>query len=132
MNDDKHNKINQHACSNDRDEDKALLMHGKDGTLTSIEGRLSATTTDWKGSLTILLKAYSNKDDCYSRTTTENFDRKFMLLNEQCDQSGIPDNNKKRAFSMSLTKNAQKFYFDSLKVVQPDLQEMAEAIKGRF
>lgn len=79
-----------------------------------------------------LFKAYSGDDDKYSGGTTDNFERKFLLFLERCDQADILNEDRNRAFSIMLTGHARQFYFDSLKRKNLSLVELEAAVKSRF
>lgn len=84
------------------------------------------------GNMANLFKAYSNDSDKYSGATTDNFERKFMLFLERCDQAAIPNDDRHRAFSIMLIGNARQYYFDNLKSESLDLSSLEKAIKMRF
>lgn len=60
------------------------------------------------GNLRCLFKAYYGNYDRYNGTTMDNFDRKFCLFNERCDQSGNSKMTDKEFYIM-LFGAAQKF-----------------------
>lgn len=85
-----------------------------------------------RGSMANLFKAYGGEHDKFSGSTVDNFDRKFMLFVERCDQADIPAEDRHRAFSMMLTGHARQFYFDSVKKKNLDLDGLVSEIKSRF
>lgn len=85
-----------------------------------------------RSNISNLSKTYYNDKDRYSRLPTDNFDRKLCLFNERCDQSSVPENEKKRAVSIMLTGRARDFYFDNLQGKQLAFEEMIMKVKRRF
>lgn len=55
-----------------------------------------------------MFKAYTKDGDRYSGTTTDNFDRKFQLFIERCDEVDISEEDGHRALSILLINNAFK------------------------
>lgn len=66
-------------------------------TSTEITDSLNTVRT---GNLSNLFKVYLSDDERYSGSTVDNFDRKYVLFQELCDQAGILDHNQARAFSI--------------------------------
>lgn len=85
-----------------------------------------------RGSLLNLFKAYKIDAERYSGGTTDNFEWKFVLLLERCDQADVNVQDRARAFSIMLTGNARQFYLDSLRDKNHDLDELVHTIKDRF
>lgn len=83
------------------------------------------------GTLSSLVMAYTNDEDRYSGAVTDNFDRKFRLFIERCDQADIPEEDQNRAFSIMLVGNARHFFFDSLSKIL-NLMSLAEGVEERF
>lgn len=84
------------------------------------------------GNLPTLFKAYHKNDDRYSGATVDNFERKYALFVERCDQSDICEEERRKAFSIMIFGAARQYYFDSLKVKGLYLPGLVEAVKERF
>lgn len=59
-----------------------------------------------------LFKAYRTENEKYSGSTDNNFDRKFVIFEERCDQMSLSEEDCHRAFSIMLFGNSKQFYFD--------------------
>lgn len=86
----------------------------------------------YRNNIPNLSKAYFSDKDRYSGFPTDNFDRKLCLFNERCDQAGIPDDEKHRAFSIMLTGRARDFYFDHIRGSNCSFNDMTSSVKRRF
>lgn len=102
--------------------------------LTLCENTKTNSTATWikKGNLSNLFKAYSSDDDRYSGLTQDNFDRKFVLFEERCDQADLNEDDRQRAFSIMLCKEARQYYLDTLRIQKLPLDELVRRIKERF
>lgn len=80
-----------------------------------------------------MFKAYSDNDDKYSGDPNHDFDQKYSLFLERCDQAEIDsEDDRRKAFSIMLTGEARKFYFQSLKAKALDLPSLVAETRGRF
>lgn len=79
-----------------------------------------------------LSKSYYSDKDRYNGLPTDNFDRKLCQFEERCDQAGVSNDEKHRAFSIMLTARARDYYFDSLRGKKHTFQDMTASIKRRF
>lgn len=55
-----------------------------------------------------------------------------MLFIERCGQADIPDEERKRSFSIMICRNARQFYFYVLFKDNLDLSTLASRVKERF
>lgn len=63
-----------------------------------------------------LFKAYSDNNDWYTGVPTDDFDQKFSLFIEHCEQAEIDhDDDRRKALSIMLAGDARKYYFQTLK-----------------
>lgn len=126
---------NIHNSNNSRNVNNLNQIDAQGQIRNSIsnEGSRTNRTQVFRSSyLGTLFKAYNNASDCYSGNTEDNFDRKFLLFLERCDQSGIPISERHRAFSIMLSSNARQYYFDHLQNKGLNLEELSSATKERF
>lgn len=108
----------------------------KDDTLNakeklSIENSSGAVTKNVFG-ISNLMKSYKKDEDCYSGLPTENFGRKIALFHERCDQAGVNEEDKPRAYSIILRGLALQHYFDALQGRVFDLIDLVQATRERF
>lgn len=99
---------------------------------SSKTGAVSSIFTNKAGFISNLFKAYTSDSDRYSGTTTDNFERKFMLLLDRCDQAGIKDEDRLTAFSIMLIGAAHTFYYDVLRPQNLKLTELSDHVRNRF
>lgn len=103
--------------------------HCENPVQQTYSGRMA---TEKRGYLGSLFKAYSSDFDRCSGTTTDNFDRKNILILDRCDQADVFGNDRSRVFSIMLTANARQFYLDALRHKNLELEELVKAVKKRF
>lgn len=60
-----------------------------------------------------MFRAYHENEDQYSGSTLENFDRKYALFEDRCDQSDLFEEDRSLAFSIMLCDWARQFYIDN-------------------
>lgn len=113
---------------------KASNSNGKSEAvlLTSDTSKTLPLRTGRPRQMANLLKAYGNDSDKYSGSTTDNFERKYMLFLERCNQADITKEDRHRAFSIMLIGNARQYYFDSLKPCNLNHKGFEDAMKSRF
>lgn len=107
--------------------DRQLKNKSKDGTpesskesdnrrplndCTTIQGNTDPSPSHRRTNLSNFFKAYQNEKDRYRGTTVDNFDRKFAVFNEFCDQAEINDEWVTKIFFIILCGAAGQFYFD--------------------
>lgn len=78
------------------------------------------------------LKTYSHQNHKYSGSHDDNFETKFALFCERCDQAVIPQDQRHLAFSTMLTGSALNVYLTHIKGNYGTYHEMAAKIKERF
>lgn len=80
------------------------------------ESSKDSASRPWKIALMANLStAYNEEYDKYSGSETDNFERKHMIFLEHCKQADILDKDRRRAFSVMLTRHAHQCYFDFMK-----------------
>lgn len=62
----------------------------------------------------------------------ENFEQKFMLFMERCDQAYIPANSQNMAFYIMLMESSIKYYFEFLKYKNFYLKGLGNAVEKCF
>lgn len=77
-------------------------------------------------------EAYRNKTDKHIGCTTDNFERKCMLILERCDQADITEGERHKLFSNKIIGTARQYYFDYVKIFRLNLNELGNTIKARF
>lgn len=85
-----------------------------------------------RGSMVNLLKAHLNNDDRYSGLVKDNLERNFMLFLERGVQADIPEEERRREFSIMLMGLASQLYFYSLMKKYLSIEEIEMAVKSRF
>lgn len=80
-----------------------------------------------------LFKAYSDNDDKYSSDPNDDFDQKYSLFLDRCNQADIDsEEDRRKAFSIVLTGDARKFHFQNPKEKSLDLSSLVAETRGRF
>ena len=82
--------------------------------------------------LSALFKAYHGEKDKYTGYPKDNFDRKYDLFCERCEQVGISGEDRMKAVSIMLCGNAIQFYLKNVKGHHHTFAECVNAIKSRF
>lgn len=84
----------------------------------------------WKrGTMVSVFRVYTEDTDKNSGCTTENFERKFGLFMERCDQADSPDEDRHRAFSILLARHARRYCFDIIKSKKISSKTLEKAMK---
>lgn len=79
-----------------------------------------------------VFKAHSGDDEKYSGFTKDKLERKFMHFLKRYEQADVPDDDWNGEFSIILTGDAWKYYFNVLKQYKLNLKELEMAIKSCF
>ena len=69
------------------------------------------------GNIPQLFKAYVGEKDKFNGSVTDNFERKYKLFEERCEQAAISEDDMLRAFSVMLCGLAMQYYLDNIKNV---------------
>lgn len=85
-----------------------------------------------RGNMANMFKAYGSEVYKYSGSSTDNFERRFMLFLELCEQADISKEDRHRTFSIVLGGSARQYYFDFFKSKKLDLKAVEEEVKSRF
>lgn len=62
-----------------------------------------------RSNISNLSKAYYSDEGRYSGLPKNKFELKLSLLEEHCDQASVPDKDRQRAFSFTLTGRSRHF-----------------------
>ena len=83
-------------------------------------------------SLSSMMKSYAYESHKYSGSLRDNFEKKLKIFEERCEQCGISESEKPKAFSLMLTGVALEYYFSHVKGVISNFDAMVEKVKQRF
>lgn len=83
-------------------------------------------------SLQGISKAYSNNNDNYSASPSENFNWNLALFTEKCEQNDIYGDQRIQALSVLIRGHLLKFYLDSLKGKSQSIEDIYTQICHRF
>lgn len=92
----------------------------------------SATTFRSSFAISSIIKVYTHESQKYSGGLKDNLEKKVKIFSERCEQCGVSDEEKPRAFSVMLTGVALEYYFTNAKGVITDFDGMVGKVKSRF
>ena len=79
-----------------------------------------------------LVKTYTTEDK-YTGETDDDFQSKFIIFMDRCDQTGIDsDTDKVKAFSVMLRKTALDYFYRQVKNRATTIQSLQKAMTSRF
>lgn len=104
------------------------------GNITGASSTGGGTTSSGNPSFgrSSIMKAYSHPSDKYNGSLSDNLERKLTLFLERCDQSGINQADRPRAFSFMLDGAGVQYYFDSIKGKYSSFEAMITQLPQRF
>ena len=133
------NGLSVKESDDSKGESKTKINDGECDVKTAVtkfdSGVLSSSQVSSKSSYAIanLVKTYSNEKQLkYSGAMSDDFEAKYRVFTERCEQYGVTEDSKVRVFSAMLTGYALEYYFSQVKGVVTDLDSMVGKVKKRF
>jgi len=97
-----------------------------------VSGSTATTASSPSYGFGSLMKHYTYSADKYTGSMSDNLERKLKIFNERCEQCGLPETEKLRAFSLMLSDSALQYYFDHIKNIVPTYELTLEKVRKRF
>lgn len=71
-------------------------------------------------------------EDKYSGIEEGNFEHKYKIFKKRCDQNGVEEMERPKAFSIMLTGRALQFYFENYQEKRVTIDDLYNGLRKRF